>query len=300
MMDGGWQDHLIYHIASGQAFFVGSALVLLGLVLAIIIIKRSGFMVFRNVPVFVGAILVAVSATPFPCWFYAVLGLTTLVWLLSEWLRAKVRKQVLIACRLALLVCWFAGIGTELPYHMVPTLPALGRPELFVIGDSVTAGLGERKEVTWPALLAREHDVIVHDFSHVGATVLSAARKQAIRLEERGGLVLLEIGGNDLLGSTAAPDFRKGLDQLLSIVCRPGRTVVMFELPLPPFRNEFGRIQRGLAADYGVTLIPKRIFLAVLMTPGATVDGVHLSPSGHQLMRDAVWELVEPAYNGTE
>jgi acyl-CoA thioesterase-1 len=186
----------------------------------------------------------------------------------------------------------------ELPYHLAPSLAAAGRPELFVIGDSVTAGLGDRKEVTWPALLAHDHGLTVHDFSHVGATVRSAALKQAIRLEEKDGIVLLEIGGNDLLGTTSAPDFHNGLDQLLANVCRPGRTVLMFELPLPPFRNEFGRIQRALAAEYGVTLVPKRIFLHVLMTPGATVDGVHLSPKGHELMRDVVWRILESVYDG--
>jgi len=67
---------------------------------------------------------------------------------------------------------------------------------------------------------------------------------------------------------------------------------------MPPFRNEVGRIQRRLAGEYGVTLIPKRIFLHVLMTPGATVDGVHLSAAGHRLMKEQVWELLESAYSG--
>jgi len=34
------------------------------------------------------------------------------------------------------------------------------------------------------------------------------------------------------------------------------------------------------------------------MTPGATVDGVHLSAAGHELMAERVWELLESAYGG--
>jgi acyl-CoA thioesterase I len=298
MTDGGWQDQVIYHIASGQAFFVGAALILLGLALSILI-KSSRLMIFRNLAVFLGVIWVAISATPLPYWFYSLLGLVTLVWLGSEWFRAKVKKHLLGAFRAIVFVCWAVALAMELPYHFAPSLPSLGRPELFVIGDSVTAGLGDRGELTWPVLLAQEHGLTVHDYSQMGAKVLSAARKQATRLGESSGLVLLEIGGNDLLGSTTAPDFRNGLDQLLAVVCRPGRTVLMFELPLPPFRNEFGIIQRELAGEYGVMLVPKRIFLNVLMTPGATVDGVHLSPAGQVLMRDTVWKLFQAAYGKT-
>jgi lysophospholipase L1-like esterase len=71
----------------------------------------------------------------------------------------------------------------------------------------------------------------------------------------------------------------------------------MFELPLVPFSNEFGRRQRILANQYGVLLVPKRIFLRVLTTEGATEDGVHLTPAGHQLMAETVWNVVRPAYS---
>jgi hypothetical protein len=65
MMDGGWQDYLIYHIASGQAFFFGAILVLAGLGVSALT-KSSRLRLFRTLFVFLGAILVAISATPLP------------------------------------------------------------------------------------------------------------------------------------------------------------------------------------------------------------------------------------------
>ncbi len=70
----------------------------------------------------------------------------------------------------------------------------------------------------------------------------------------------------------------------------------MFELPLPPFCHEFGRIQRTVAAKHNVTLVPKRVFLSVIAGSGSTLDTIHLSQSGHQFMADAVWQLVEDAF----
>ena len=128
----------------------------------------------------------------------------------------------------------------------------------------------------------------------MGATVGSALRH--LEKEPLGdGLVLLEIGGNDLLGTTTVTDFEDLLDRLLVEVCRPGRVVVMLELPLPPFCNDYGRAQRRLAAAHGVTLIPKRWLVDVLTANGATVDGIHLSQEGHELMAEKVWRLLKPA-----
>ena len=68
------------------------------------------------------------------------------------------------------------------------------------------------------------------------------------------------------------------------------------ELPLPPFCNDYGRIQRHLAAQHGVLLIPKRVFAAVLAGDAATLDSVHLDRAGHERMAEVVWSLIRPAY----
>jgi len=63
----------------------------------------------------------------------------------------------------------------------------------------------------------------------------------------------------------------------------------MLELPLPPLFNRFGEIQRRLARRYDVLLVPKRYFAGVLIGEQATLDGLHLSPAGHQKMADMIW-----------
>jgi acyl-CoA thioesterase-1 len=165
---------------------------------------------------------------------------------------------------------------------------------IFVIGDSVTAGAGSERE-TWPDFLPSPGGV--ESFARMGATTASALRDQCNHLPNEGGLVVIEIGGNDLLGETPSRTFERDLDLLLAQVAAPGRSVLMFELPLPPFCNEYGRIQRRLAARHNVKLIPKRIFIGVLSSPTATLDTIHLTAAGHQQMAAAVWCIVRPAYS---
>ena len=157
--------------------------------------------------------------------------------------------------------------------------------------------MGENDLEAWPRLLSRTRGFKTHDCSLPGATVKSALM-QANELPTQGGLVMLEIGGNDLLGPTTVAEFSQGLEQLLQNVSVTNRPVLMFELPLPPFHNEYGRVQRRLAAKYQVHLIPKRVFVSVLAADGATLDTIHLSKPGRERMAEAVWTIISPTYQG--
>ena len=279
---------VVYHIASGQAFFTGCTLILLAVLLSLSQSKlaRRGM----GLAFLLGVIAVVVSSTPLPWWLYGVLGIVTLIWLLVQFRKPKQRRLSYVV-----IVVWLAAVGWELPFHLLPHVGPVEDPSLTVIGDSVTAGLGDPQTTIWPVLLNHEHGLTVQDFSRVGATV-SSARKQVAETRIESHLVLLEIGGNDILGSTTTAEFETGLEQLLAELAAPGRQLVMLELPLPPFYNRFGLIQRKLARKYGVKLVPKRVFLSVLAGGGATLDSIHLSQAGHQQMADEVWEIVGPAY----
>lgn len=284
---------LVFHIASGQAFFSGAACLLLAAWSSLSVRPWA-----KRATLFLGLLgltLVVLSSTPLPFWYY---GLTTL--LMTAWLVTLCSGRENITrwrtrTALAVAVAWAGAIAWELPYHLPPTPAPVRTRAVTVIGDSITAGLGDTR--TWPQVLADEHHLQVQDISHVGDTARKAlARIQAEDIEIQAELVLVEIGGNDVLGSTTTSEFATALDALLQEVAIPGRQVLMFELPLPPLAHEFGRVQRTLAARHGVRLIPKRALLSVLAQQGATTDSIHLSPDGHQAMAARVWQIIAPAF----
>jgi len=249
----------------------------------------------RTCPACAGLLLIAVSATPLSGWFYLVAGTVSLAWLGAEGLPVGVSRRAKSRLRLALLAAWWTGVGLELPYHRTPPVPRLGDPPVYVVGDSVSAGMGGERQ-TWPRLLARWHGVRVHDLSLAGADLATALKDQAGRVDGAGSLVIAEIGGNDVLGGTTPEAFERGLDALLASLRGGGRTVVMLELPLPPFYNRYGAAQRRLAARHGARLVPKRVLLGVLTARGATLDTIHLNRSGHGLMAEAMWRVIRGAF----
>ena len=182
--------------------------------------------------------------------------------------------------------CAFVIVLFELPYQFSPSVGSVSFYRLSIVADSVTAGLNDGED-TWPQRLARSSLWSVTDASQPGAT-LKSARQQVELLDAEPSVLLLEIGGNDLLEGLPVAQFEQDLERLLIAARQPGRRVLMFELPLPPLTFRYGEVQRRLAGKYEVALLPKRLFIGVLTSSGATVDGIHLSQKGHELMAELV------------
>jgi acyl-CoA thioesterase-1 len=298
---------LIKHIASGQAFFSGVALI----VLAVLMLRRSSRLRGSVVVAAAGMLLIGASATPLPNAFYVTGAALSLVWMVTVSLYRRQRTSDDLApvgstnadlwARRARLVTvpflgvWLAGAAMELPYHVMPAVPKASAARLTIFADSVTAGIGEGEAITWPELLMRERPIEVVDHSRMGATARSATLL-AEQHPPKAGIVFLEIGGNDVLGNTTTSEFARTLDDLLALVSGGDRQVVMLELPLPPMYQEYGRIQRRLAKQHDVALIPKRFLLEVLLSDSTTLDSIHLSQAGHRQMADQVWNLLRMCY----
>jgi acyl-CoA thioesterase I len=284
---------LIYIFGGGFAFFIGSGLLLAAFAMAAGEPEGRARR-FSVLVALIGMVFVALSAVPWPWWVQGVAAAAVLGWCICEKVLAE-RRGLQKLVRVSMAAAWLGMTLHELQYQFVPAIEAPADAEIWVIADSVTAGLGDNRIVIWPEILVKSRGITIHDRWMAGATVGSAVKMlQGDPVGE--GIILLEIGGNDLLGRTSPAEFEEWLNLLLAVVSGPGREVVMFELPLPPLCNEWGIIQRRAAAKYGVKLIPKRVFVGVLTAAGATLDSVHLSQAGHERMADTVWRLVARVY----
>ena len=168
---------------------------------------------------------------------------------------------------------------------LLPEVILAADTPVHVIGDSLSAPSDDGTP-TWPKLLEQQfgNPVVVH--ARAGATTADAL-KQANRLPER-CCVLIEIGGNDLLGGEPSSKFDNDLKSLLSEVCADGRAVVMFELPLHPFCNGYARTQRRLCSEFNVPLISRGVLAHVLYPEANTVDSLHLSAAGHRDLAERI------------
>jgi acyl-CoA thioesterase-1 len=287
-----WADFVVGQFIGGGAFFLGMALCLLGCFLKFLF-SQSKIQSIARVTMLVGIVLVVLSACPFSFWvygvFFALLAWAALRANTGLW-RGKKTGGLLL---LLLLAQSLLMVRAEVLHRTAPKIPFATSDTLFVIGDSLSIG-ADSPGKNWPELLGDLARLRVRNLSFGGAKVASSL-DSALNINHDDVLVILELGGNDLLGGTSVPKFRDDLEKMLGLICGPHRHVAMIELPLPPFYNRFGKVQRELAKSHGVTLIPKRYLAKVICTPGATVDGLHLSGAGHALFAHALFEMLTQA-----
>jgi acyl-CoA thioesterase I len=280
---------IVLHFVSGASLFSG-AVILLGAILLAGRMATGWRRSIRDVAAVLGGAFIFLSATPGPRGLAVVLAGGVAAWIVCGRLRGKWAGRTALVLRVILAALMLLAVGLEIPWRFMPSLPEGQHGRIVVLGDSISQGIV--RDRSWPQAFAARHGVPALNLALNGATAVSARVQQAPHIPPEADLVILEIGGNDMLGGTPAAQFANDLDKLLANVVRPGRTVVMLELPLPPTFEDFGRAQRAAAAKHGVALVPKSYFCQVLAVPDGTVDGLHLAQRGMDAVADMVYGLL--------
>lgn len=279
---------LVMHFVSGDSFFVGIWCLVVGTTFRLFCQRRIRHTLLRLLAV-IGITFVLGSATPLPVWLY-------LLWFaLAVGIHVVLDQQMVTPMIRHILVWGVVCLSSvlflrEYAYRHDPEIPMSNHDTVYVIGDSVSSGLDEG-ETPWPQVLAESMHIRLVNLVRSGATV-ETAFQQATRIPEDHAIVFVEIGGNDVFGGTDAPTFQHHLTRLLDALDEDGHRMLMFELPLLPFYNRFGQVQRTLAAHYEVCLIPKTVMARIFGILDGTTDGIHLSQKGHDAMAECLREFM--------
>jgi|APSaa5957512622_1039677.scaffolds.fasta_scaffold07448_4 acyl-CoA thioesterase I len=181
-----------------------------------------------------------------------------------------------------------------------------GRKTLLFFGDSLTAGYGVGKELSYPSVLQARIDSLGWEFEVVNAGLSGETSAAGLRridwiLRRPIDLFVLELGGNDGLRGIPLEYTKKTLQQILDRVRKrnPETILVVAGMQLPPnlgphYIEEFRAIFPRLAKNNEAHLIP---FLLEgvggepkLMLP----DGIHPTADGHRAVAELVWRQLEP------
>lgn len=142
---------------------------------------------------------------------------------------ALYRRQLLLALPAALLL---AACGQRKPVVQGVAVPA--GATVLALGDSLTHGTGATAETAYPRVLARLTGWAVVNGGVPGHTSAQALQRlPELLAEHRPVLVIVSIGGNDLLRRQDENALRDNLRRTLAAVREAGAQALLVAVPRP-------------------------------------------------------------------
>lgn len=174
-----------------------------------------------------------------------------------------------------------------------PTLPRLNPQDVIVaFGDSLTHGTGASDDTAYPAVLASLTGHTVINAGVPGDTTASGLlRLPAVLAEHKPRLVLLCLGGNDMLRKLPAAATENNLRQLVQTIRASGAEVVLIGVPEPKLfggaPDFYGRIAEEMQLP-----LEQDIFNAVLKDNRLKSDPIHANAAGYRQVAGRLAEFL--------
>ena len=182
--------------------------------------------------------------------------------------------------------------------------PAVLRPRIVILGDSLTAGLGLPSDEAYPARLQERIDRGGWQFEVVAAavsgdTTAGGLRRLAWALEGDVRLLVLALGGNDALRGLPVGQMRDNLAAILDGAARRGVRVLLAGMEAPPnfgpaYASNFRAVFRDLAATRVLTFVPFLLEGVAGVPELNQADGIHPNAEGAERVAAHLWVALEP------
>jgi lysophospholipase L1-like esterase len=197
-------------------------------------------------------------------------------------------KRLAFALVLALAV---ASCGAK-----VPRVPAVGPNDVIVaFGDSLTYGTGANENESYPSVLAQ---LIGRKVVRAGVpgemTGGGLARLESVIDEHRPVLVIVCLGGNDMLRRVNDAEIVENLRAILKTLKERGIAAVLVGVPKPALITSAPEFYAGLAKEFAIPYEGK-IVTDVLYKRDEKSDSIHPNARGYRRMAEAIADLLRKA-----
>ena len=197
-------------------------------------------------------------------------------------------KRLAFALVLALVV---ASCGQK-----VPRVSPVGPGDVIVaFGDSLTYGTGANEAESYPAVLAQLiNRKVVREGVPGEVTRGGLARLESVIDEHRPALMIVGLGGNDMLGKVSDAEIKANLRKIIQTIQGRGVSVVLFGVPKPALITSAPEFYAELAKELKVPYEGK-IVTDMLYHHDQKSDTIHPNAKGYRRRAEAIADLLKKA-----
>ena len=175
-----------------------------------------------------------------------------------------------------------------------PTLPRLTADDVIVaFGDSLTYGTGADTQAAYPAVLST---LVGHPIINAGepgeTTTEAIARLPQVLTQHHPKLVLLCLGGNDMLRQQPAATITENLRTLIRAIQASGASVVLIGVPEPTIFGSAPAFYADIADELKLPY-EGEVFNEVLRNPSLKSDPIHANAQGYRLVAERLAALLK-------
>jgi lysophospholipase L1-like esterase len=202
----------------------------------------------------------------------------------GKWLSRQVRSAVAAAL-------FLASCSAD-----VPVLPRLGPDDaILAFGDSLTYGTGAGAEESYPRVLSVLIGKPVIASGVPGETTAGGLdRIDEVLEEHQPKLLLLCLGGNDMLRKVSASTIEANLRSMVEIARARGVEVVLVAVPEPVLFGGNANFYRAIADDFSLPL-ENEALNDILRDNSLKSDQIHPNAEGYRRLAHALAELLREA-----
>ncbi|PVY61283.1 arylesterase [Pusillimonas noertemannii] len=209
------------------------------------------------------------------------------------------RWKLLIAS--LLLLGWLGGARAENPQP--------SNHNILVIGDSLSAEYGIRRDSGWVRIIQQRlqqeaADYTMRNASISGDTTSGGLSRMPAALERyRPAIVVIELGSNDALRGLPLDMTRGNLARMIALAKDAGARVVLAGMQIPPnygrpYSEQFRTLFVDLAKEHETGFVPFLLEGVALDRTLFQDDGMHPNEEAQSLIADNVWAVLGPMVAG--
>lgn len=165
---------------------------------------------------------------------------------------------------------------------------------IVALGDSLTYGTGAGSGEDWPSIVSRRCNCTIINKGVPGETTADAYERlesDVLALDPK--IVIVGLGGNDILRQLPREQMFKNLRQIIDEVQDSGAMVVVLGLNGFPLGGDLASGYSQLARDTGSVYV-SNILGGIFTNPQLKADQFHPNAAGYEIMADKIYGEIEP------
>lgn len=171
----------------------------------------------------------------------------------------------------------------------------VNRASLIVFfGNSITAGKGAGVGEDFPSLIGKTLNVPIVNSGVSGSTTSNALlRINNDVVRKNPSIVVIELGGNDLLEHVDSEVSRRNFDLILSKIKPTGTKIVILDVKFFVFDKKYETDWANLAKKHNAIFVPD-ILEGVITDPSLKFDDIHPNAKGYQKIAEKLTPIIAP------